>query len=413
MRQSAFLNVTRLRFQSQTLLFRRWDSSFRIRKLHLGFRKKSRFRNESALKGRYFSAGFGKRSWETTDFYSVLGVAKTASAKEIKAAYFKLAKLYHPDVLAQKDDESEKEALKEKFTRIQEAHEVLGDDKLKSEYDQLKNYKAAGGVHSGKSYTTGFAGYSQFDKSDYDPYEFMRKAAQQDQDFKNFWSKAKGRRMSKAEYEQMHAKAQRYRTASEEKPFRKQREFDIIGLVNYWFVGLAGVLFLAAMINAILKARNLKDMDGVEREQAVSDMERIMAEKKRILEEKSKKRKQRLESKSLQRGFAPYLRLHGMETDQLFRILIEDNWINKRPTYRGTDLQGQHGEYMVLWFDIDSTQWRISLRKHVDTPLCYAFVQDGTEDPLTITKNWFVYNSDARSYEENNRLTLSLTSAGW
>ena len=66
------------------------------------------------------------------DYYAILGVAKTAAAKDIKSAYRKLARKWHPD--ANPDNAKEAE---EKFKDIQEAYEVLGDTEKRSKYDVL------------------------------------------------------------------------------------------------------------------------------------------------------------------------------------------------------------------------------------------------------------------------------------
>ena len=55
------------------------------------------------------------------DYYSVLNVGRNANAGDIKKAYFKLAKEYHPDV-------NKTSGAKEKFAEINEAYETLGDD---------------------------------------------------------------------------------------------------------------------------------------------------------------------------------------------------------------------------------------------------------------------------------------------
>jgi DnaJ-class molecular chaperone len=66
------------------------------------------------------------------DYYAILGVPKTAAAKDIKSAYRKLARKWHPD--ANPDNAKEAE---EKFKDIQEAYEVLGDPDKRSKYDVL------------------------------------------------------------------------------------------------------------------------------------------------------------------------------------------------------------------------------------------------------------------------------------
>jgi len=64
------------------------------------------------------------------DYYEILGISKTASQEEIKSAYKKLAKKYHPDVSKDID-------ATEKFKEISEAYAVLSDSTKKSQYDQF------------------------------------------------------------------------------------------------------------------------------------------------------------------------------------------------------------------------------------------------------------------------------------
>ena len=65
------------------------------------------------------------------DYYNTLGVSKSASADEMKKAYRKLAKQYHPD------RNPNDKAAEEKFKEVQEAYDVLGDEKKKSQYDMM------------------------------------------------------------------------------------------------------------------------------------------------------------------------------------------------------------------------------------------------------------------------------------
>lgn len=74
---------------------------------------------------------------EYKDYYKTLGVSKDATAKEIKAAYRKLARKYHPDV---NHGDAGAEA---RFKEVNEAHEVLGDPEKRQRYDQLgSNWEA-------------------------------------------------------------------------------------------------------------------------------------------------------------------------------------------------------------------------------------------------------------------------------
>src|SRR3954465_27199 len=84
---------------------------------------------------------------QTKDFYSVLGVASNASQDEIKKAYRKLAKKYHPDANANDAKAGER------FKEISEANNVLGDPEKREQDDEMRRLGAFDG---------GFGGFGGF-----------------------------------------------------------------------------------------------------------------------------------------------------------------------------------------------------------------------------------------------------------
>ncbi|MGN6333436.1 MAG: molecular chaperone DnaJ [Motilibacteraceae bacterium] len=83
------------------------------------------------------------------DYYKVLGVPKDAKAEEIKKAYRKLARQYHPD--ANKGDAT----AEERFKEISEAYDVLSDDTRRAEYDEARTLFGSGGFRPGGAGGTG------------------------------------------------------------------------------------------------------------------------------------------------------------------------------------------------------------------------------------------------------------------
>ncbi len=94
-----------------------------------------------------------------SDYYQILGVAKSASSEEIKKAYYKLAHQYHPD----KENGDE-----EKFKKINEAYQVLSDEQKRAQYDRFGVADQPGAGQGG----FGFAGFDPSAFQNFDGLEF-------------------------------------------------------------------------------------------------------------------------------------------------------------------------------------------------------------------------------------------------
>ncbi len=75
---------------------------------------------------------------EFKDYYAILGVQPDSDSKDIKTAYRKLARKYHPDMNPEKGAE-------DKFKEVAEAYEVLKDAGRRAEYDELRQYRGQSG----------------------------------------------------------------------------------------------------------------------------------------------------------------------------------------------------------------------------------------------------------------------------
>jgi curved DNA-binding protein len=122
------------------------------------------------------------------DYYETLGISKTASEKEIKQSYRKLARQHHPD-LHQGDA---KATAEEKFKLINEAYEVLGDPEKRAKYDQLgMNWKMGDESHFDPSYTDSSHNYTYQGVNDADLNGFG---------FSNFFSSIFGQDFNHSQY---------------------------------------------------------------------------------------------------------------------------------------------------------------------------------------------------------------------
>lgn len=108
-----------------------------------------------------------EREWFEKDYYQVLGVPRNASQEEIKKAYRRLAQRYHPD-----RNPGDKEA-EERFKEISAAYDVLGDERKRKAYDQVRDMVSSGfaagfpgggrRVRVGTGPGVGFGGFGDLD----------------------------------------------------------------------------------------------------------------------------------------------------------------------------------------------------------------------------------------------------------
>jgi len=84
-----------------------------------------------------------QREWFEKDYYRVLGVSDTASQKDLRSAYRKLSRQYHPD--ANPDDK----AAEERFKEVSAAYDVVGDPEKRKEYDEVRKLGPMGGTFGG------------------------------------------------------------------------------------------------------------------------------------------------------------------------------------------------------------------------------------------------------------------------
>ncbi len=134
------------------------------------------------------------------DYYKVLGLTKGASEKEIKKAYRKMARKYHPD-LNPNDKEAEK-----KFKQINEANEVLSDAEKRKKYDQYgKDWEHADAFEKAKKERSRSSAYGG---GGYEGYSYS--GGQSTDDFSDFFNTMFGGRSQRSQRRQVKFRGQDY-----------------------------------------------------------------------------------------------------------------------------------------------------------------------------------------------------------
>ncbi|HHY13779.1 MAG TPA: DnaJ domain-containing protein, partial [Thermoanaerobacterales bacterium] len=101
------------------------------------------------------------------DYYEILGISKDASEDEIKKAYRRLARKYHPDV------NTDNHNAEEKFKEINEAYEVLSDSKKRTAYDQFGHAGVGGQGGDYGDFSGGFGDFSSFGGNFHDIFDMF------------------------------------------------------------------------------------------------------------------------------------------------------------------------------------------------------------------------------------------------
>ena len=108
-----------------------------------------------------------QQEWANKDYYGDLGLRKSASAADIKKAYRKLAREYHPD------SNPGNKAAEDKFKRVAEAYDVIGDEAKRKEYDEFKKMMDSGGfMRFGGKGGSGFPGGFRSAEQDFTASDF-------------------------------------------------------------------------------------------------------------------------------------------------------------------------------------------------------------------------------------------------
>lgn len=159
-------------------------------------------------------------STQATDYYTRLGVTQKADRQQIKSAFYKLAKQYHPDVA--KDSG-------EKFKQINEAFEVLSDERKRKDYDeQLKTggkSHYSSGFRANRTHQNWYSAYQQSGNQQDDYYSQARRGRRKNS--QNFYQNRDDDDDFNAYYNRRYGS---YKRASEDENTERQRRVNEIEL---------------------------------------------------------------------------------------------------------------------------------------------------------------------------------------
>jgi len=334
------------------------------------------------------------------DYYKILGVNEEATLAEVKSAYYKLAKKWHPDLFQQKPEAQLNEA-REKFRAIQEAHEVLSDKDKRAQYDMQRKYGSTGRTMGGSGFGPS-SGYNQGFNRGYS-YQSQSQYGRQSQE--DFWKRR----------QEMHQRMEEMRKQNPE--MYEQQEQIRNFLSRLW---LAMLIFLAVRLLFGISYREEGNPDqfinrvSIPHEQGEEDDFNRRYRDSRFGERPLGARRFRTPEQSSSRdrpttfGGVSYPKKIYILGDELPSMYLSPatEMMDDRPSYRSSRPIAGTGLYFILYHG--EGEWRISLSQYVNQgSKCYAKVEDSAYNPTDISSTWSVFDRRYNRYEHDTNFRVS------
>lgn len=335
------------------------------------------------LRGRFLLARAFSSNPEK-DYYKILGLTDDATLAQVKAAYYKLAKKWHPELLKEKS-ESEQNDARAMFTEIQEAHEVLSDNKKKSEYDIQRKYGTTGQTNNSE----GNQGHGN-----------------QEQEKQDFW---KQQEEMKEKLEEMKRK----------NPEMWKQHLQIRTILNRMWKGIFFLVGLQLLLGILFRDSRNEDKQGqtsgkgMGGERAQDDREewehQSFNDRSGEQANTSSFQDQGLSSRDGpsfgNTSYPKTIFIHGDELPSMY-LNPSSQTLDGRPTYRSSQPIAGTGMYFVLYHGEE--EWRISLSQFINqASKCYARVEDSAYNPAEISGTWRVFDQKYNSYDYDSNFRLS------
>lgn len=320
------------------------------------------------------------------DYYKILGLTDEASLAQIKAAFYKLAKKWHPDLFLQKP-ESELTEARAMFREIQEAHEVLSDSNKKNEYDMQRKYGSTGRT----TYSQGSQGFGT-----------------QGQGKEDFWK----------QQQEMHERSEEMKKRN---PEMWQQHEQVRAFMNRLWKGLFFLIGLQLVFAILFRNTGNQDQSGQRSGQRGAERGYYNQQEQQSsddlfgnpLETRSSQNQGQSWRAAPSFGSTSYPKQIYILGDELPSMYLnpDNETLDERPTYRSSKPIAGTGMYFVLYHG--DGEWRISLSQYINhASKCYARVEDSAYNPSEISGTWRVFDRTNNSYEYDSNFHLSTTSTG-